>query len=233
MSLICEQMELDLHPWKMEAVEEFAEKILNNLRDYGDNGPVKINMEHDYESENMYAAQVLKKHKVILYKDWSGNGLLGLRVAVINRYKLELIHSELMWLRKSEEEKEDTAPFADQVAYYDMSTGHILVNGVFKRLRKPYKLVFDELFVASPDFVSRKKLLSLLGAGRKDKSSKIVINEAISNLRRVCGVKKYTIQLRPIGARLRNIEVHPLSAQLPPPSFLTDGDPEKPKSYLC
>ncbi len=134
-----------------------------------------------------------------------------------------MLLAELDWLGKPEEEKDDnTAPFSDYVVYYDVNTGDMLFNGIHKRLRKTNKALFDALFLASPNYVDRRKLLSILGTTKKEKSSKIILNEAVTNLRKVCGVKKHVIQLRSDGGRLRNVETHPLSAQTPPPSFLTD-----------
>lgn len=207
-----------------ETVSNLALEVLNELHGYADNHPVNISSESYDENELSQVLKLLKQNKIILYKQ-SGNGSSYIyRIVIINRYKFELLSAELTWLESPQEERdtENTAPFADYVVYYDINTGEMLFNGVHKSLKKTNKALFDALFLASPNYVDRKKLLSILGTTKKDKSSKIVLNEALTNLRKLCGVKKHVIQLRSEGGRLRNVETHPLSAQTPPPSFLTD-----------
>jgi hypothetical protein len=208
-----------------ETVSSLAYDILNELHGYADNHVVRMTSEA-YDDERLSGAvEILKQNGIILYQksEYEDKPYSHYSIAVTNRYKLDMLLAELDWLEKPEEEKNDnTAPFSDYVVYYDVNTGDMLFNGVHKRLKKTNKALFDALFLAFPNYVDRRKLLSILGTTKKDKSSKIILNEAITNLRKVCGVKRHVIQLRSEGGRLRNVEVHPLSAQAPPPSFLTD-----------
>ncbi len=223
MDFVYQQIGLSDDPLQ-ETVSNLTLEVLNELHGYADNRPINISSESYDMNELSRALKLLKQNKIILYKQHDSESFYGYRVVVINRYKFELLSAELTWLESPQEEKDidNTAPFADYVVYYDVNTGDMLFNGVHKRLKKTNKALFDALFLASPNYVDRKKLLSILGTTKKDKSSKIILNEAVTNLRKLCGVKKHVIQLRSEGGRLRNVETHPLSAQTPPPSFLTD-----------
>ena len=224
MDFIYQQIGLEDSPLR-ETVSNLAYEILSELHGYADNHVVRITSE-TYDDEKLSGAvELLKQNGIILYKksEYEDKSYSHYSIAVANRYKLDMLLAELDWLERPEEEKgNDSVPFSDYVVYYDVNTGNMLFNGVHKRLKKTNKALFDALFLASPDYVDRRKLLSILGTTKKDKSSKIILNEAITNLRKLCGVKKHVIQLRSEGGRLRNVETHPLSAQTPPPSFLTD-----------
>lgn len=207
------------------AVKDLSFRVLNELHGYSDNHPVAIPIDSIEEIAFASAAELLKSQNIILYKYRDDDAFRGYAIVVINRYMLELLSAELNWL-DIPEEKEGTAPFACNLAYYDLKTGKLIINGIHKNLRKPNKALFDALFIASPNYVDREKLLSIIGARKKDKASKITINEAFTNLRKICGVSKYVISLNAKGGRLYNIETHPLSAQKPPSRFLTDINPK-------
>lgn len=208
-----------------DAARDLADTILGELHGYGDNHPVGIDLDREENPDSHAAIEILKNHKIILYIYLDNEYTKGYSIAVLNRYKLELLLAELVWLEIPEQEQIDdpTAPFADYVVYYDEKSGEMLFNGVYKVLKGRNKALFDILFSNSPNYVDRKKILSALGQRKKDHSSKILINEAFRNLRGVCGVKKHIIQLSSeYGGRLHNIEALPLSAQIPPSRFLTD-----------
>jgi len=207
-------------------VNNLALEVLGELHGYADNRSINISSESYDKHELSRAIKLLRQNKIILYKELNSPSIYNIfdySIAITNRYKLELLSAELTWLERPEEEYDDnTAPFADYVVYYDINTGEMLFNGVHKRLKKTNKALFDALFLASPNYVDRRKLLSILSTTKKDKSSKIILNEAFTNLRKICGVKRRVIQLRGEGGRLQNVETYPLSTQTPPPSFLTD-----------
>lgn len=223
MDFLYQQIGLDDDRLKHVA-NNLADTILNELHGYGDNHPVGIDLDPEEDPYLTIVIKLLKKHKIILYTYINNEHAHGYSIAVLNRYKLELLRAELVWLERPEQERNDnTAPFADYVVYYDIKTGEMLFNGTYKVLKGRNKALFDVLFSNSPDYVDRKKLLTAIGQRKKYHSSKILINEAFRNLRGVCGVKRHIIQLSSEhGGRLRHIETHPLSAQIPPSRFLTD-----------
>lgn len=125
------------------------------------------------------------------------------RITVTNRYRLEQLISELKWIELHTEKQtlEDWVK-VENTAYYERSTGNVLINGNRKTLKGTNKKLFDALFDASPEFASRRKLLSIVRSKKSEQSSKIVLNEALSNLRKVCGVTAKVITLNKDGGIL-------------------------------
>ena len=79
----------------------------------------------------------------------------------------------------------------------------------------------DVLFAASPECVTRKKLLTIARSEKKyaDEPGKTVVSEAFTNLRKICGVNKDALTLNTITGGRLNAFTYPLKAQLPPTNF--------------
>ncbi|MDB5184327.1 MAG: hypothetical protein JWN38_135 [Candidatus Saccharibacteria bacterium] len=227
MDFIYQQIGLDDRLLQVVA-NNVIEKVKDELHSYKDNGPLDIRFEHEDKPHFDTIFRLLKEYEIILYRYWLNDDedeQMGCKVFVTNRYKLELLSAELVWLARPEEEKgsdDNTAPYEDDVLYYDTKTGEMFFSGLHKTLKKRNKALLDVLFTASPNYVPRKKLLTIARSGKyANQPAKLVVNEAFTNLRKVCGVKAHTISLDSNGGRL-NAETFPLSAQLPPRYFKTD-----------
>ena len=125
MNFLYQQIGLD-DPQLQEDVNKIALKVLSELHGYADNHPVFVPFNIDeeesidsvieLEESFLEAAELLKQHKIILYKYRRDKWGHGLSIATHNRYKLELLSAELTWLDRPEEEKgknDNSAPFAD------------------------------------------------------------------------------------------------------------------------
>ena len=220
MDFIYRQIELENAPLQEVAVD-LIDKIHDQLHGYTDNGPVRIGLHGGIDSGFGAVLEMLQRHKIVPY-DYQHNeydGSESYNIAVINRYKFELLSAELIWLARPEQEKgpgDNTAPYEDDLIYYDRDTGDILSNGTFKTLTGRNKKLFDALFIAAPEFAERKKLLKIALTGKyADEPPESVVSEAFTNLRKICGIKAHALELsRHEGGRL-NALVYPLSAQLP------------------
>jgi len=240
MDLLCKQIGLNLEREGRETTYFMIRLILKGLRGYGDNGPVGINGPGrlrkgiDAEDEPEYgifleALNTLAHHKIILFKfmhtNYRGNDrgtFKEFNVFVANRYKLERLYAELKWLGESED-KRSNAPHVDNIIYYDTNSGEMFFNGVHKTLQKRNKKLLDALFLASPNPVPRKTLLSIARSQKKyaEVPAKYVVTEAFTNLRKVCGVSGVdAIKLNDDG--WLNAHVFPLNLQQPPSDFITD-----------
>lgn len=227
MDFIYQQIGLD-NSHLQKVANEILDRIREGLHSYKDNGPIYIELgelgKHHFEK----TLELLKEHRIVINDYWRrgfDENRAGCRVFVINRYKLELLSAELVWLARPEEEKgpdDNTAPYEDDLIYYDSKTGEIYINGLHKTLKKRNKALMDVLFTASPNYVPRKKLLAIARTGKyANQPAKLAVNEALTNLRKVCGVRAHTISLDSNGGKL-NADTYPLSAQLPPKYFRTD-----------
>lgn len=211
----------------LEVANDVIDKIIGGLHSYKHNGPTVIGRGHNFET----VLETLKKHEIILYEYWQNDyaddedDRVGYRIFVTNRYKLEFLSAELVWLARPEEEKgpdDNSAPYEDDTLYYDTKSGEMFFNGLHKTLKKRNKALLDALFTAHPDYVPRKKLLAIARSGKYvSQPAKLVVNEAFTNLRKVCGVKAHTISLDSNGGTL-NAHIYLLSEQLPPRYFKTD-----------
>lgn len=241
MKFLYQQIGLDVEGESATTILFMIRTIIKGLRDYSDNGPTSINGPGrlrtgiDAEEDPDYATFLttlnkLAEHRIILfkfsypnYKGHSRDIIKEISVFVTNRYKLELLMAELMWLLQNEETRSNL-PKIDNIIYYNTNTGEMFFNGIHKTLEKRNKKLFDALFLSSPNYVSRKRLLSIARSENKyvNRPKKTVVTEAITNLRKICGVKKEAISLNTNnGGRLISY-VYPLEAQLPPPDFITD-----------
>jgi len=230
MDFIYQQIGLD-NGQLQEVANDVIDRIKEELHSYKDNGPADIKLGDFSERSFATVLERLDEHEIIRYQYWrdvhsdSEDGQEGCRIFVTNRYRLELLSAELVWLARPEEEKgsdDNTAPYEDDILYYDTKTGEMFFNGLHKTLKKRNKALMDALFTASPNYVPRKKLLTIARTGKyANQPTKLVINEAVTNLRKVCGVRTHTITLNSHGGKL-NADAYPLSAQLPPRYFKTD-----------
>lgn len=127
------------------------------------------------------------------------------RVVVINEYRLDRLVGELSWLETYfEGVSSKMPPPMDNMAAYERSTGRVIINGNSKTLKGTNKKLFDTLYIANPEHASRSILLRIIGEKRREQSSeKIALNEAFSNLRKVCGVTSSTISLSKEGGKLK------------------------------
>jgi hypothetical protein len=84
------------------------------------------------------------------------------------------------------------------------------------------------LFTASPEYVARNKLITIARSENRyaHEPSKTVVTEAFTNLRKICGVNKSVISLNVNKGGRLNAFKYSISAQVPPPDFLTDQNPE-------
>lgn len=220
-------------------------QILRKLRDYSDNGPIDMDnphmgklgvmmSTHERTQEIHSMLEILANNKIILFVSSSTNqrgipneDLIRYSFFVTNRYKLELLRAELMWLSKPED-KRDPIPSVDSLIYYDINSGEIFINGLHKTLKKRNKKLLDVLFTAAPEYVPRNKLLTIARSENRyaNEPAKTVVTEAFTNLRKVCGVDKKVINLNSNKGGRLNALTYPLSAQSIPPDFLTGQNPE-------
>lgn len=126
------------------------------------------------------------------------------RIVVLNEYRLDQLIGELKWLETYVEGVSGkTPPALEDKAFYERSTGNIIINGKQKTLKGTNKKLFDALYVANPECATRSSLLRIIGEKKREQSSgKIALNEAFSNLRKACGVTSETISLSQKGGKL-------------------------------
>lgn len=151
--------------------------------------------------------KLLQENEIVRYsiKTYMGKHT-SYSVIVTNGYKLAQLVAELDWLEyhpdKMHPFMEAEMPRLEDTAYYERSTGKIIINGKRKTLKNTNRRLFDALFVANPDFAERNELLKVIGSKKREQSSKIALNEAFSNLRKACGVTSRTISLGQKGGKL-------------------------------
>lgn len=245
MSFVYQQIGLNVSGDSRVSAYYIINQILWKLRDYSDNGPIDANktvtgtlgvMNHDGKRIKAVHStlEILAKNKIIVFnasytdiRNRPADNLVRYSVFVTNRYKLELLRAELKWLAKPEE-KRSPKPTVDDIVYYDIVTGEILINGLHKTLKKRNKKLLDVLFTASPEYVARNKLVTIARSENRyaNEPSKTVVTEAFTNLRKICGVNKDVIGLNANKGGKLIAFTYPLSAQVPPPDFLTDQNPE-------
>jgi len=219
MDLLCQQIGLNIDGEAKAENYGLISRILQRLRGYSDNGPIRIDApgrlpaELDPEGEKDYevflaALNTLANHKIIIlkpkylnrkrptkdmYRDFS--------VFVADRYKLERLYAELKWLGESKD-KRSSAPNVENLVYYNPLSGKGLVNGKpihFKKSKprskvKPKEL-FDLLFANAPNPVPRERLVATLRLGEDAPDESDRITQALSNIRRRCGVSKNVIHM--------------------------------------
>ena len=142
------------------------------------------------------------------------------RIVVLNEYQLDQLVGELSWLETYVEGVSGTTPPSrEDIAFYERSTGEIIINGTRKTLKGTNKKLFDALFIQSPEPVTKSNLRKIVGIRKRDflkrddkkyklnmpetASEKETINGAFSNLRKACGVTSRTITLGLEGGRLK------------------------------
>lgn len=222
MDFIYRKIGLDDNTEFIAIIRPVVNRILDGLPSYAENGPIALSVEPNNVEDFKNGLTFLKKNELVLYKHRDDSGLKGFNIVVTNRYSLELLSAELDWLATLEEERDDTAPYVEDLIYYDTNTGEGYFNGLHKTLKKRNKELFNALYIASPRYTDRKKILKIARSGKyADDPIKLVINEALTNLRKVCGVSAHTIELREDGGKLK-ARTYPLSAQLPLSYFLSD-----------
>jgi len=220
MDFIYQQIGLE-DPTLQEVAESIFEALHDQLHGYADNGPVNLHMANTAHTTLNSILSLLQEQGILLYGDSDKSNKEPGRytVAIINRYKFELLSAELIWLARPEQEKElndNTAPYEDDLVYYDIATGDMLFNGMFKTLDGRNKKLFDALFIAAPKPVDRKTLLRIARTGKYAyEPPESVVSEAITNLRKICGVKARALPLSAGGGRRLNASTYPLSVQLP------------------
>lgn len=240
MNLLCKQIGLSTDNETIKANHGLISRILLRLRGYSDNGPIRIDApgrlpeELDPEADKDYevflaALNTLSNHKIIAFKPVylnrkrpGKNMYRDFSIFVTNRYELERLKAELKWLGEPKSERSHS-PATVNILYYDISTGEMFFNGLHKTLAKRNKKLLDALFLASPNSVPRKKLLTIARSESKyaHEPSKTVVTEAFTNLRKVCGVSGADA-IKLAGDGKLNAHIYPLKSQLPPPDFITD-----------
>lgn len=219
-------------------VLETIDQISVGLHGYDDNGPVRVsirpnpNPKSDERGRRIIPGdratlRTLADHKVIIYEytrtklitDGSKNSLVC-NVHVIDRYKFEQLVVELDQRHSNHFTKLGHSLVVDDLIYYDIKTGEILINGLHKTLGKRNKELFDELFAASPNYAPRKRISTIARKYTKSPSA-YTVSEAFTNLRKVCGVNAQIIELDSTGGRL-NAFVYPLELQFPSANFSTE-----------
>lgn len=187
-------------------------------RQYNDNSAFYIQSHPDNPTDYNSGLKLLSNYKIITYivrKDRESE--LVYWIQIVNRYNLETLYRELEVLRRNPKrlkvERKPVLPRLPNMAFYELRTGKIIINGKVNTLRKTNKRLFDALFIAYPDYADRDELLKIVGASKRDVSSKIALNEAFSNLRNACGVTAKIIGVSSQGSKL-NARSYPLSTQL-------------------
>jgi hypothetical protein len=194
--------------------------VFSPMRNFIENNLDLIVGDPSKPNEYTIGLDILQKNEVITYtRIQQRKSELLYNVRVINRYNLELLNVELHTLRTIPDrllvDRAIPLPHVPNVTYYDLRSGEIIINGKVNTLRKTNKKLFDALFIAHPERASRNELLKIIGVTRTDKSRKIALNDAFSNLRSACGVKARIITLNDEGGRL-NGRAYQLSIQLAP-----------------
>lgn len=230
MSSLRQQFGIDkVHPLK---VLETIDQISAGLHDYGGNGPVRVSIKSDptFDKDGKRTIRpeteilrALKRSKLITYKhdstrrvtDPSKKSLIY-NVYVTDRYTFEQLVLELdqpyINIFTKLGRKLGRNPTVNNLIYYDIKTGDIFINGLYKTLDKQNKELFDQLFTASPDYAPRKKLTTIARKYSTSPSA-YILSEAFTNLRKVCHVNAKVIILDNSGGKL-NAHVHPLSSQI-------------------
>jgi hypothetical protein len=158
----------------------------------------------------------LQANKIIRFSE----ELYMYRIVVLNEYRLHQLIGELKWLETYlDGVSGKTPPPNDDMAFYERSSGNVIINGTRKTLKGTNKKLFDALFIQSPEPVTKSNLRKIVGIRKRDflkkdrkkhkmnmpetASEKEAINGAFSNLRKACGVTSRTITLGLEGGRLR------------------------------
>ena len=228
MTSLIEQLGIDKLPTLR--VIETVDQISAGLHGYDDNGPVRVsirpnpNPERDEDGKQIIPGdratlRMLADHKVVTYEytrtklitDTSKKSLTC-NVAVINRYLFERLLVEIDQRYSNRFTKLGHSPVVDDLIYYDIKTGEILINGLHKTLAKRNKELLDELFAAWPGYAPRKRMATIARKYTKSETA-YTVSEAFTNLRKVCGVNSEIIGLDGNGGRL-NAYVYPLESQL-------------------
>lgn len=221
MSFIYQQIELDVEGQSRVSAYMIIHQIIMRLRDYSDNGPIEVDgpvrfvpLVKSKRGHEMGAVlEKLAKHNIIMYKQAENSTALLHRVFVTNRYRLELLHAELKWLGEPEDKRSE-APHVDNLVYYNPLSGRGSVNGKSIYLNKSKrnnkvkaKEIFDLLFANAPNPVPRRKIADKLGLDKYAPEESDRITQALSNLRRRCGVTKNVIYMQQKSGVLNAIVV--------------------------
>ena len=223
MDLHCEQIGLNIDGEARVANYGLLSLVLQRLRGYSDNGPIRINApgrlpeELDPEGDQDYrvfltALHTLAHHKIIIFKPEYLNRkrprkamYRDFSVYVVNRYKLEQLYLELKWLGEPEDKRSE-APQVDNLVFYNTASGRGLMNGrsiYFKKSKPKNRLkpkeMFDLLFASAPNPVPRNKLTATLRLGKDAHDESDRLNDSFNNLRKRCGVTNKVISLHDSG----------------------------------
>lgn len=143
------------------------------------------------------------------------------RVTILNRYVFEdlLLSLQKIQARSNNYDgvgKDIENAALPNLAYYDTDSGRGLVNGQKVFLQDRNKRLFNELFKATPKFVSRNALLKIARSRQyKDDPSMYVVSEAFNLLRKACKVDSTVIEVdKENGSARLNAKSFPLSFQL-------------------
>jgi hypothetical protein len=229
MDLLCKQIGLNVEGEARITTSFMIRTILKGLRGYTDNGPIGLNgpsrlrtgidavSDPDYEVF-MKVLNTLANNKILLfifpypnYKGPSWGSFKEISVFVTNRYKLELLYSELKWLGEPKDKRSE-APHAENLVYYDVKSGRGMVNGNKVYLKGRNRKLFNVLFSTAPNTVDKKSLEGIARLGHKSDSLKYAMNDSFSLVRKACKVDNTVIVQQSDSAKL-NAKTYPLSIQ--------------------
>ena len=194
--------ELGLHDKRLQQIvsRTATDVMMRHHFNYGDIPTLSEIERQKLNNEFKQGLMFLQENSILRFSE----GTYLYRVTVLNEYKLIQLVGELGWLETYlDGVSAKTPPPNDDMAFYERSSGNIIINGTSKTLKGTNKKLFDALFITSPEPASRSVLLRIIGEKRSESSSeKIALNEAFSNLRKACGVTSQTISLSQNGGKL-------------------------------
>lgn len=223
MELLCQQIGLDLSKDSISDTCFTVDALTKNLHDYKSNGPTIIswlrkpkpdatNNQLHFYNVGISTLEQLSKHNIITYTSQEGTDKITneditiYAYACTDRYRLEILNSELTWLMQPKTTRAEM-PATKNFVYYNPSTGDASVNGNVVRFKpskrnssvRPKEL-FDLLFHSAPKRVPRKEIIKVLRLEPDSPDESDHISKAFTNLRKRCKVSSDVISMNNSGS---------------------------------
>lgn len=175
-----------------DIMRDIVTEIHGKLRSYNDLSPIVIRFRPNTPvTEDIFRGACVRQladNKIIYWHpDEKEDDYTDYVVTVVNRYRFEKLYLGLSG--RTEVEVREMLP---SLVYYNALTGVGFVNGNPIRLKPKSthktKEIFDLLFAAAPNPVSREKIVATLRLGQNVNGVSDELNEAFKAIRRACGV---------------------------------------------
>lgn len=180
-------------------LRDVVTEIHNKLRGYNDLSPIAIHTKPNTSAAEdimriACVRQLADSKFIYWHPDEKEDERTDYVVTMVNRYAFEGLYLKLSGY--GEAEIREALP---NLAYYNALTGVGLVNGSPIRLKPKSKHktkeIFDLLFAAAPNPVSRERIVVTLRLGQNVNGVSDELNEAFKAIRRACGVNADVIYL--------------------------------------